>query len=513
MATLQQDINAALLRKVKELSPDAKSVFKTTYKKAPLVLNFFNFLELHKQDKFATRDAVTHLYGIKANHENYTLYENRFFKLRKKVLDSFNTTPTEMHPVFTPQEIELHEIKTLTVEGKYAEAYPLLIKLEARLWKENIFELLPDVLDLLIHNHQVQRKSADNKPIYQRLLLASEILSDLNQAKLLARQIYDVNFTQGIKAASSLFLKLQRVSINRKSYPRFKLIYNLISATCKLGGGGLDFKPDFKITNRFITVINQLHTLHPNMPDYRFIAGYSATQTYNFQNLKVMNHFNAFHFKDSANLMKALYDSVMEPGSSIRRSMGPVFFSTSCHVLSCGERFNDALKAANDYLHYLRETKQSNLLIKAYMEIANAHIWLYPAKSGYTDTFVIEKINEYLGIVKNETHTVYFTGYASWLKMKLYMAQGDYTNAKKILDSTDFSSYFMDALLRNEVTVTLQMLADHKTTTEKIQQQITTLHTRRFKTTLPPDYINYLFLERLLTQKTQKPDKQFAYSK
>lgn len=504
MATLQQDINAALLRKVKELSPDARSVFKTTYKKAPLVLNFLNFLELQKQDKFATRDAVTHLYGIKANHQNYTLYENRFFKLRKKVFDSFNTSPAELHPVFTPQELELHEIKTLTIEGKYADAYPLLIKLEARLWKENVFELLPDVLDLLIHNHQVQRKSADNARIYERVVLATEILADLNLAKLLARQIYDVNFTQGIKAASPLFLKLQRISINRKSYPRFKLIYNLISATCKLGGGGLDFKPDFKITNRFITVINQIHTLHPYMPDYRFIAGYSATQTYNFQNLKVMNHFNAFHFKDAATLMKTLYDSVMEPGSSIRRSMGPVFFSTSCHIFCCGERFNDALAAANYYLHYLRETKQNNLLIKAYFEIVNAHIWLYPVKSGYTDAFVLDKIDEYISIMKNEIHSIYFIGSANWLKMKLYMAKGEFANAKKILDTADFSSYFMDAPLLNEVSVTLKMLADTNITGKKIQQQINTLHTRRFKTTLPPDYMNYLFLERLLTRRLQK---------
>lgn len=501
------DVNAALVRKVKELSADAKAVFRDTFPKAPLMLSFFSFLEKQKDEKFRTQDAVQYLYGIKNSHSSYTQYENRFFKLRKKLYDHFQASPVDTNFEFTPHEAQLNEIKKLTLAGNYQQANVLLIELEKNLWRDNIFELIPDVLDLLMHNNQVQRRINLNEELYKRLDSANEILSDLTEAKKLARQIYDYNFTRGIGSTTALFNKLQRISINRKEYPRFKLIYNLISATCKLGGGGLDFKPDFKVTSRFISVIKQIHTRHPNMPDYRFIAGYTHLQNYLFANLEVMNYFNAFQFRDAADLMKTLYDSVVAEGSQMQRMKGDVFYTSTASILNAGGRHTDALEVIKSYITYLTKANQTEKLLNAYMEIINTHLWLHPVQSGYSSTFISDKLEEYIRGVKNKEYAHYFIPMAHWHKIRLHLNAGQYTEAKQLLKATDFSTYFMQPSLRPEVENTILLLEATQPAEQKrklIQEQLSKLKTLRFNCTLPPDYMNYTFLEKQLNQQLKQ---------
>ncbi len=502
MAGNLPDINAALVRKTKELSFESKEVFRENYRKAPLMLALLKFTEEQTQEKFRTADAVYYLYRIKNSHADYTLYENRFFKLRKKFYDYFHSTSAApVSAVFTQEEIELQEIKSLIFNGNHAEAGALLLALEKRLWKDNIFELLPTVLELIIYNNQLQRRSDENETVYARMDIAHAVFADLSEAKKLARQIYDINLTKGITHTAPQFLKLQRLSINRKDYPRFKLIYNLISATCKLAGGGLDFKPDFKITNRFISVIHKIHTQHPNMPDYLFIAGYTDSQNYQFMNLQVMNYFNSFQFKEASNVLSKIVNLVLAPDSRIKRMRGPFLFSSTCLVFTLGERYHDALEAANNFLHYAREIKKENELLKAYLEIANAHTWLYPIKSGYNNAFVAGKIEEYIHSVGKGEYRNYFLGLANWMKVKLLLVTEDFAKAQTVFSKNDFSAYLMDPYLLKGSADTISLLASAEFNRKKAELHLRDLQTLRLRTKYPPDYQNYMFLEKLLRHK------------
>lgn len=502
MAGNLPDMNAALVRKTKELSPDLKEVFRKTYSKAPLMLALLKFTEEQTHEKFKTAEAVYYLYQIKNSHPNYTLYENRFFKLRKKFYDYFHSVSTApLNSVFTQEEIELQEIKSLIFSGHHREASALLLALEKGLWKDNIFELLPAVLELMIYNNQLQRRGNDNDSVYARMDLVTAIFADLSEAKKLARQIYDINLAKGIAQTGPQFLRLQRLSINRKDYPRFKLIYNLISASCKLAGGGLEFKPDFKITNRFISVVNKIHAQYPNMPDYLFIAGYTDSQNYQFMNLEVMNYFNAFQFKEAANTLSKIVNLVLAPDSRIKRMRGPFLFSSTCLVLNLGERYHDALAAANNFLHYAREIKKEDELLTAYIEIANAHIWLYPIKSGYTNTFVAGKIEEYIRSIDKGEYSHYYLGLANWMKLKLLLVTEDYERAQTVFSKSDFSSYLMDAHLLKEAANTISLLRSTEFNRKKAEDQLKNLHTLKLRTKYPLDYQNYMFLEKLLKHK------------
>ncbi len=504
MAKGNADLNAAVLRRAKSLSIEAKQIFETTFAKAPLMLQLLGFLNQQQNEKFRTQDAVLFLYQVKQTAPDYIQYENRFFKLRKKFHDYFQAIPaSNVHETFTPHEIQLLEIKALIIKGNYDEAAKLLPPLEEKLWADNVFELLPETLDLTMHLHQLQRKVILNEPVYARQKKAIELYNDLLSAKQLAREIFDTNIMNGLKKAAPLFLKLQRLSINRKEYPRFKLIYNVISANCKLSGGGTDFKPDFKIINRFISTMQKINTLHPNMPDYNYMAGYVHTQSFRFKYMSVMNYYAAGQFKEAANVMREIYDLIMAEDSPLKRMRSPFQFNAFCVAFIGAERFAEALEAANHYLKYAREIKNEEDLLKAYIEIAHVHIWLYPQKSGYSDVFIQQKIDQFIRFASKRRFSGYYGGLGKWMKVKLMLAKGEYAKALALYSKNNFSEYFTDPALNNEAKKTLELLLaieQGKSNKKQIGEQLASLHVRKLKTILPPDYQNFRFLERVLAK-------------
>lgn len=502
MAGKTIDLNAALVRKVNSLLPEAKQAYKSIFAKAPLMLSLFQFLETRPDEKFKNSEAVLHIYKIKRSHTQYLLFENRYFKLRKKCYDFFYTTSSiNIEETLTVHEIQLQDAKALMINGNYSEADKQLKALEETLWRDNIFELLPDTLDQISHNNQLLRRTEESEHVYTRLKKAVELHHDLYTAKMLARQIFDTNITYGLKRATKLFLRLQRLSINRKSYPRFKIIYNLISATCKLSGGGVDFKPNYKIISRFIATLQKINALHPNMPDYNYLAGYTHVQSFRFKYLAVMNYYAVGQYKEAANIMREIYDLVMATDSPLKRMRNSFQFTAFCIGFVAAERFEEALEAANHYLHYAREVKREDELLRAYMEIANVHIWLYPAKSGYTNLFITQKIDEFVRKTSKQEHSGYYTGLGIWMKIKLLLAKGEYINAAALFTKQDFNGYFTDTTLHSIAKSTIALLADLENEViikKKIDEQLSRIRVHKLKTILPPDYLNFRFLERLL---------------
>jgi hypothetical protein len=502
------DLNFEVLRKVKGLSPEAMQQLESSFDNAPLAKKFINYLSGFKKDKLNSADAVLHLYGVKQTAADYKTCENKFYKLRKKILDFVEAKPQESaEEVFTAYELKLNDIKGLLISGKFTEAKSLLINLEKKLWDDNVFEMLPEVLDHLVHTNQVLRTFDDNKEVYNRLDTAVLLFTDITEAKKLARIIYEVNINQGIKAAAPLFGKLLRLTLKHKGYPRFKLIYNLVSATCKVGGGGLDYVHDFKVTNRFITVIKKLHAQYPSMPDFKLVAGYSENQSYSFRSLEVMNNFNAHQFKEAAVLMKPLFDWVIQENSGMKRMRGAVFFRNYCLCQLAGGNYEEAMAGAQHFLQHLLEIKQHDIAIQAYGEIINVCVWMYPQKSNYTVDFMEAKLEEFIAHMKKFKDMPYYYNQALWLKVRYCMVTGKYAQAIKLFKQINPAQYFMDAYLPGEAQVTMELLAadvNPDSRKQKIQAQINKVKNLKLKAKFPPDYVNYAFLEKHLNDALKK---------
>jgi hypothetical protein len=68
-----------------------KEKLKTQFSESPKALQLIDFLEKSKDRSFKTGDVVTFLYKDEKGDHPYEKLQNRFFKLRKKLIESLST--------------------------------------------------------------------------------------------------------------------------------------------------------------------------------------------------------------------------------------------------------------------------------------------------------------------------------------------------------------------------------------------------------------------------------------
>ena len=105
---------------------------------------------------YKNSDAVTFIYIDDKDKNAYSVLENRYFKLRKKIHDELlkATSDTQTGELLTEEQHILYRNKNLTSATNKEGAYKELVELEKVCWKKNIFELIPDIIDQLIFLNQ-----------------------------------------------------------------------------------------------------------------------------------------------------------------------------------------------------------------------------------------------------------------------------------------------------------------------------------------------------------------------
>ena len=119
MKAKTQYLNPLLVKKAKHLSASEEALFKKVFGKSNLMLRFFEFLKTLQKDDFSTEQAVRYLYNSGRKDDLYAQYENRYYKLRKKLYEHFySKTLSHALPV-TQQEEKHFEIRALINSGQH----------------------------------------------------------------------------------------------------------------------------------------------------------------------------------------------------------------------------------------------------------------------------------------------------------------------------------------------------------------------------------------------------------
>src|SRR5690606_36312414 len=210
-----------------------------------------------------------------------------------------------------PEEQQLlNEARLLTDNGKFKEAKMLLQKNEKQCWENNVFEILPEVIDRLITVNQALNVIENNKPLHKTYMQAVSLYADLMEAKNIVRQIYEVNSLQGIRATEPLYYRLARLVVKNRTFLRFKLLYNFVAAYYKTGGGGQDYLHKTHIINRHIAVAKKIMHDYPDIPAIYYTHGFQANQYYRLNEMQAMGYYNMLRYKEAAEVMFMLYEKV-----------------------------------------------------------------------------------------------------------------------------------------------------------------------------------------------------------
>lgn len=497
-------MNTPLSNRLKALSQTELDYLLQAFAGAPVMLQYIGFLKSKSGSGQRMAEAVQYVYHIKPQHPGYPRYENRIYKLRKKLTDYLNHHQQVPQSQLPEEQQWVSESGRLMQAGKFGEAHTLLSKAEKQCWLNNIFELLPEVLDMLIQCNQALNNIALNKKLHGQFVTGLGLYNDLMEAKNITRRIYEINFTQGITAAVPLYARLKKLAYKHAAYPRFRLIYNFVAGYYKTGAGSNYYMDKTNIITRHITAAKNIMLQYPGMPALYYTVGFRYTQLYRLNEVQAMSYYNALRYKDAANQMEALYTQVMAPDSSYSRMKNEVLFTNTIHMLIADSRFEKAIEVAKDFMHFIKENKHYQRLLMVYCEQANILIGMYPARPVYDAQLLLEKLDEYI----NSTSPGNQPGdpmAGMVLKVKLLGALHRFAEAEAILKKIPATIFSDEAvyILTKQCYQLLQKTAN-PSVMHDIKNEVKRL---RLKANRPEAYGQLLLLEKLLAERIKVQGK------
>ena len=168
---------------------------------------------------------------------------------------------------------------------------------------------------------------------------------------------------------------------------------------------------------------------YPLMPLVGYRINYKQYQHFHFQLIAVFYHFNRCEFEEAYQAMNEMWE-LMEADVSIfgiYKTESSYFNMINAALAT--DRYNEADKIADLYFNFLKENKQNEKICFAH--VLKALIWCaaYPKISNVNTDFFLQKIEEYMKVLKKHDNMLVSLGETEMLKAKIYFINKNYPKA------------------------------------------------------------------------------------
>lgn len=481
-----------------KLNETERAEFTGKFRNSPTVIRFIEFLGSSSNPNFKTRAAIEAVYGDEKEKE-YSILENRFFKLRKKIKDELEQTKrSENLYVHTEEEQKLLFIKQLLASGNKETAHKELTELEKVCWERNIFELLPSVIDQLIFCNQSFNRLNENKPLFIRLEKAIELLHDINVCGMTTRKIYEINFTKGIKNAVSELKSLRKFASKHKEYPRFLLCYHHVSAYYKLGSK--DYIGHTSEISRHLNAFKKLQSIHPMIPLMMYKVNYVQQQHMHFNQMTMSYHFGKCEFEETYQVMKEVWDVIMKENSILKMYKTESSYYNMITAQCMTQRYQEALETINDFILYLKANHQTDKLVLANVLKARVYSDVYPQAYKIDPEFLLEQVEDYLKILKKEDNMMISLDQTLVLKAKLQIFKNQYKKAKAVIAEPVAKNYLLALNLFEPFMELINILSENSgRNNRKLSEFNKTVQLLKHKANTPAEYMHIYWLQHYIT--------------
>ena len=375
-----QNHNVLLQERYLRLSSLEKEQLGSRFRKAPLMQGLIRFLEEQQQRSFTTRQCIQKLYGAQSTRGEYSVIENRFFKLRKKLLESLSAKGTADTAHYLDEELEFRDCVDLLTKGRKELAFKRLQELEAHCWNKNLFELLPRVIDRIIFCNQSFNRG-NTLPVYERYDEAVRLNTLILQVLKKVRQIYDINYQKGIAAAKSELRFLKKTADLNARYPRFHFIYHHLSLYYKLSA--TEYLDKMQVLGRHHAAVKRIFKAHGNLPVF-YTPNYEYHQEVHLKEISMFYHYNKGDFAEAYEESCALKNFTAQNNSPRAES----FFYNAFRAELAAGKYEEAKLTLEEYAEVLRKNGQhSRLPFTCSLQMilyVYAYPRLKPEPSGYT---------------------------------------------------------------------------------------------------------------------------------
>ncbi len=423
-------MNRQLLQTYRFLTSTEKQSIRKGLSGQGLVLKLMDFLDTCPNENYFNTEAVAFLYS--PSSEKYKILENRYYKLRKKLMESLQiqhmSQPSES--LFHRYEIEFKTLQKSIRDGQVLKNYPRLEALVNQLWKDNLFELLPEALDTLILANQTFNRLEKNQALHTSFELALQLHADMFKALNLARKVYEYNFTKGMNAAQVYLSELKQIATKNKDFDRFRYCYEFASAYYKLGSR--EYVHAMNIVGRHLNKVWELHNKNPQMPLFNFRVNYEAGQRFHLLEIRAFYLYNTCNFKPSYDT----YRQILDEPTNTKSQLGLVNETTYINAIR-GALASEQPKDALEYCRKLEQFQTANQQRKGYNPVSMVYLQLYldyqVKLNDKAPDYLYQQLQSDIAFLKQTDNRV-FLGEALLLDLKWKIAYNNLDGAETLLE-------------------------------------------------------------------------------
>ncbi len=448
------------------------------YKDSPVGLRLIEFLATSTKEDFKTNDAVTFIY--KGDKEEYSVLENRYFKLRKKIYDELQQLRAQKGGVPLPEEEDmLNHCKEMIAAGDKKEAYKLLVELEKTCWERNIFELLPSVLDNMIFCNQATNDREKNAALYPLLEKAIELQYDLNRAIMNIRKIYEIAISTGPAQSKKLLQTLKDFAEKNSKYPRFAMYYHYVSVSYKLSS--MEYTQNMQVISRHLAEFKKLYAKHPLIPVIIYKANHAKLFHYHFSQITTFIHTNKLEFEEAYESVKEMW-ALANSSDSLFRSYRSDSLYFNLFTLQCmTRRYKGAYDTCELYSAFLRDEKRLDRISFMNTMKCLLYVTAYPQTFKMDVPYLHEQVDEYIKMARKAENIQIPFVQAMLFKAEMYLLNDNVKQAAKLIEDKEVQRYLNTYNLQQLFNSLMELLQKQGDKSKAMSELIQKAQQHRFK--------------------------------
>ncbi|MBN8703838.1 MAG: hypothetical protein J0M08_12290 [Bacteroidetes bacterium] len=263
-------MNHSLYSKIKDLDSKELNQCKLDFANAHFILKTIEYVISCNEPHFRTQQIVSYLYSSELKKTPIITLQNRYYKIRKRLLEYFNAKRKLQQTILTSEETRFYELtRTTKYNANEVDYENKLDALEKDLWDNNVFELLPLLLE-----HRLSREFERGMKFHSLLKKykkAKLLQEDISQVKELRFVMAELNFKYGEKAIIEYLNKVEYLAQKNSEYLRFKFLYNYL---CVYNKRKWDKLSDVKVLKKHLSVCKSIVAKYPRIPLFDYTIDY-----------------------------------------------------------------------------------------------------------------------------------------------------------------------------------------------------------------------------------------------
>ncbi|MCP4440392.1 MAG: hypothetical protein GY810_15710 [Aureispira sp.] len=436
-------MNKDLYHLYKDLDSLRKKHLKEVFSSAPKMLRLIGLVESLGKN-LTTIKAVNAIYKEDLENHSFQKLTNRFYKLRQELKDWLLAQLKDSPVCFTAEERELSYLRLLIIKNEYSHAFDKLKKLEKRCWDLNIFELLPQVLELCIRCAQATA--------YTNAKLQKEYVEKYQHAQKLIQLTKDLRM-HGFSMVYSddkeqILQTMRRIIKPHTTFPRFKKTYHYLA----FKGSIFLAARQHNGISRHLNAYKKLVEAHPEMPGLHYEKDHIERTAIDFHKDEAVYWASRNNFK-KANQQLQQQKEYLEKYSNIYvRVTERELHNSYLIAVNAG-----ALDDAKGYIDQIKEFQQDHgeedMLYPYFMNELNFYGIGFPKVKCPDSKALLDKVDIYMKSLDDRQKALTQT-----MKFKFLVALGDWDAAKKMLKSPELINFYAQQMDLDDFHARFEML-------------------------------------------------------